>query len=119
MKSKIDSNSERAGVAVDALVRPDYWREDFRCYGSQWGYEPESAICNLIDFARDEYRAKYGTDYRLDRDGDGWRIVQGRDDRGNYVYGADFLLEHAPRFGVIILPNVIYNISIRYIKKIT
>jgi hypothetical protein len=83
------------------------WREDFRCYGSQWGYEPGSPVCNLIDFVRDEYRAKYGSDYRLVRvDAEKYQVDHGRKQDGSEcLYGEEFLLEHAPRFGVIILPN--------------
>jgi len=89
------------------LLTDNNWREDFRCYGSQWGYEPGSPVCNLIDFVRDEYRVKYGSDYRLVRvDAGKYQVDHGRKQDGSeYLYGEEFLLEHALRFGVIILPN--------------
>jgi hypothetical protein len=43
----------------------DHWRADFRCEASQWGYRCGSEIAKLIDFIRDEYRVKYGVEYRL------------------------------------------------------
>jgi hypothetical protein len=43
----------------------DHWRADFRCEASQCGYRCGNEIAKLIDFIRDEYRVKYGVEYRL------------------------------------------------------
>ena len=81
--------------------RLDFWREDFTSYASQWGYEPESPVAKLIDFVRDEYRIKYGLDYRLEPSGDGYRISPGGDPDGSArMYGEECLRENAPTFGV-------------------
>jgi hypothetical protein len=87
-------------------TRPDYWREDFRCYGSQWGYIPGSPICNLIDFVREVYRAKYGSDYRLIPLSDGkYQVTHGSNlDGSKYLYGEEHLVEHAAQFSVTVLP---------------
>jgi len=46
---------------------PDHWRDNCRCYASHWGFRCGSKIAKLIEYIRDEHRAKYGTDYRLRR----------------------------------------------------
>jgi len=93
--------------------RSDFWREDFRSYASQWGYEPESPVAKLIDFVRDEYRAKYGCDYLLTREGEAYRVSPGsRSDGSVSLYGESHLLADAARFGVSILPSVLNRQSL-------
>ena len=93
-------------MKTESVQQSDVWREDFRCYGSQWGYEPGSPVCNLIDFVRDEQRAKYGADYRLELLADGsYQICVGRSNGGEvHCFGEEYLMEHAQRFGVRVLP---------------
>jgi hypothetical protein len=82
--------------------RTDYWRDDFRSYASQWGYEPGSKEGELIDFVRDIYRAKYGSDYRLHQNENGkFSILPGtREDGSSSLYGEEFIRRHAKEFGV-------------------
>lgn len=73
----------------------DHWRNDMRCYASQWGFRCGSGIANLIGYIRDEYRAKYGCDYRLHRTGKNKFIAVPGD---HSSYGVDYVVAHADRF---------------------
>ena len=74
---------------------PDY--DNAKGYADAWGYRLGSPVASLIDAAREEYRAKYGCDYRLVRTGKNkYRITAG--DRGSYGY--TYLRDNAARFGV-------------------
>lgn len=70
----------------------DQWRDDFRSYGSQWGFRPGSEIDKLMDYAREEFRAKYVSDYRLRRIGKNKYVVVGGDHSN---YGVNIILEIA------------------------
>jgi len=94
-------------MKTESALQDDSWREDFRCYGSQWGYEPGTPVCNLIDFVRNEFCVKYGVDYHLRALADGsYQVCAGRNSDGTEArFGEADLLEHAQRFGVRILPS--------------
>jgi hypothetical protein len=58
-----------------------------RSYAELYGFEPDSPVANLIDWIREEYRAKYGCDYRLIPHDDGsWEPVPGRSGTYGYAY---------------------------------
>jgi hypothetical protein len=85
--------------------RPDYWREDFRCYASQWGYRCGSEIAKLIDYIREEYRVKYGCDYRLRRIGKNrFEAIPGKD---GSVYGISYAVEASKKFRTTVTCEVI------------
>lgn len=78
----------------------DHWRDDLRCYASQWGFRCGSEIAKLIEFVRDEHRAKYGIDYRLRRLGKNrFLVVPG--DRSDY--GIEYVVEAAQRFRTTVI----------------
>jgi len=52
---------------------PDY--DNAKGYADAWGFRLGSQIANLIDYIRDEFRVKYGCDYRLRRTGKNKFIV--------------------------------------------
>lgn len=57
---------------------PNYERYGY--YANAWGYRNGSNVAKLIDHIRDEYRAKYGMDYRLIRLGKNrYRAIPGND----------------------------------------
>jgi hypothetical protein len=72
----------------------DHWREDYRCYASQWGFRCGSEIAKLIDYIRDEYRAKYGCDYRLRRVGKNQFVAI----PGKSSYGVSYAVEASKLF---------------------
>ncbi len=76
-----------------------HWRDDFRSYASQWGFRPKSEIAKLIDYIRDEYRAKYQTDYRLRRLGKN-RFLAIPGDCGDY--GVKYAVDAAQRFSTAV-----------------
>ena len=56
---------------------------DYECragYANAWGYRNGSNVAKLIDYIRDEHRAKYGLDYRLVRLGKNrYKAIPGND----------------------------------------
>lgn len=69
-------------------------------YAQGWGFRPGSAVAKLIDFVREERRAKYGTDYRLERIGKNrFRAVPG--DKSDY--GVLLAINHSSQFEVVVL----------------
>jgi hypothetical protein len=76
--------------------QPDHWRASKLGYAAQFGFRPESGVGRLIDFIRDEHRAKYGCDYRLRRIGKN-RFTAVKGDHSDY--GVSFAADCADRFG--------------------
>lgn len=100
---------------------PDYSR--CRGYADAWGYRLGSNVAKLIDYLRDEHRAKYGLEYRLIRIGKNkYRVIPGNDHfydtksakrntpctkkvfKSVYNgYGVSYAKQCAPMFGVTVI----------------
>lgn len=87
---------------MSSIIRQvsDHWREDFRCYASQWGYRCDSQIAKLIDYIRDEFRAEYAVDYRLRRTGKNKFVAVSGD---HSDFGIHIMLREAPKFKVTVV----------------
>lgn len=67
---------------------PDY--TNAKGYADAWGFRLGSAIANLIDYLREEYRDKYACDYRFLRVGKNkFKIIPGDCDSG-----FEYVVEH-------------------------
>lgn len=82
---------------------PDY--DNARGYADAWGYRLGSGAANLIDWVRDEYRAKYGTDYRLRRIGKNKYMAVPAEpaEYSSGTYGIPYVCEHAGKFGTTVV----------------
>lgn len=70
------------------------------CYASQWGFRCDSEIAKLICYVRDEYRAKYGCDYLLERIGKNkFKVISGH----KSSFGIEYILNESKNFGVKIV----------------
>lgn len=71
---------------------PDY--DNAKGYADAWGFRLGSQIANLIDYIRDEFRAKYGCDYRLRRIGKNkFEVIPGTHSDGTpATYGIDYAI---------------------------
>lgn len=85
---------------VQTLINKDVFRGySLLPYTEFYGFRRDSQVARLVDYVCDEFRAKYGCDYRLKRVGKN-RFVVVPGDCGDY--GVRYVLESVKLFGTTI-----------------
>jgi len=80
---------------------PDY--ENGKGYAGAWGFRPGSQIALLIEYIREENRAKYGCDYRLQRTGKN-KFVAVPGDRSDY--GVKYAVAASAKFKTRVVAEI-------------